>query len=292
MLGTIVSQRDSKWANIKVGAGDGTIGQVGCTITSLGYLVGLTPDKVNERINAVGGYSVNLVLWGKMLEAIGVQCYRYTTYDNTKVKEAIASDGAVLGEVSAVAIGGTGKHWVVMTGDGKVQDPWTGKERPTSDFTFTGYTTVKFDKSKMGNYTSDDYYMGLDLNNKDSMRECVKIWARLQAGDLVEAKDYVPKATYDAIKSSLEQSGLTINGLNSTISSLEAKVSSEPDRTKVAIDQAKAEQKKVFDVSEAQYQTRITQLETELANPIPLAIRYIGEHWFGIKVEQKPGAEK
>lgn len=190
----IVSQRDPKWANITLGT-SGTIGQYGCTITSLGYLVGLTPDKVNERMKAVGGYANgNLVIWTKVQEAIGVTCYRYYSYDNTKVAEAITSSGAVLGEVDAAAIGGTGKHWVVMIGNKKVQDPWTGVERPTSDFNFTGYTTVVFDKSKMGEYTDDSQYRGYDLNNKESMKICVDDHIKVAEGQLVE------KTTYETLK--------------------------------------------------------------------------------------------
>ncbi len=181
---TIVSQRDERWAGIMVGSGDKNIGQAGCTITALGYLVGLTPDKVNAELNRVAGYQVNLVIWAKVAEAIGVTCYRHKGYedaDNDKVAEAIARDGACLGEVDAAAIGGTGKHWVVMTGDHKCQDPWTGTERPTSDFHFTGYTTTSFDRAKMGNYpeiVNGNMYgvPALDLNNAESMKLCVDVY--------------------------------------------------------------------------------------------------------------------
>lgn len=194
----IVSQRDPKWANVKLGTSTTTIGGYGCTITSLGYLVGLTPDKVNERMLAVGGYSNgNLVLWGKVQEAIGVTCYRYTSYDNSKVAESITANGAVLGEVDASAIGGTGKHWVVMIGNKKVQDPWTGAERPTSDFSFTGYTTVVFDKSKMGNYVDENIYRNYDLTNKESMKVCVDDHIKVVEGF------YVEKTQYESIKGQL-----------------------------------------------------------------------------------------
>lgn len=190
----IVSQRDVKWKDIKVGSGTSTIGQVGCTITALGYLVGLTPDKVNEKINAVGGYQVNLVIWTKMQEAIGVTCYRYYGWDNQKVLDAITANGAVLGEVDAAAIGGTGKHWVVLTGNKKCQDPWTGTERPTSDFNFTGYATVVFDKSEMGNYVNDNIYREYDLTNKESMKVCVDDHIKVSEGF------YVEKTLYETLK--------------------------------------------------------------------------------------------
>lgn len=195
----IVSQRDPKWSSIKLGTSATTIGGYGCTITCLGYLVGMTPDKVNERMNAVGGYaSGNLVIWTKVQEAIGVTCYRYTTYDNAKVLEAIANNGACLAEVDAKAIGGTGKHWIVLVGNKLAQDPWFGEERPTSNYTFTGYTTVVFDKSKMGQYTSDTY-RGYDLTNKDSMKVCIDDHIKVVEGQLVD------KSQYEAIKGQLSE---------------------------------------------------------------------------------------
>lgn len=186
----IVSQRDNKWSGIKVGSGDATIGQVGCTITCLGYCVGMTPDKVNEAMKRVGGYQVNLVIWSKTLEAIGVKSYRYTAYDNTKVLEAISNNGACLVEVDAKSIGGTGRHWVVFTGNKKCQDPWTGTERPTTDFTPTGYATVEFDKSKMGNYQNDNSYKGIDLTNTDSVKICVDVWFSVMSGDYIKKIDF------------------------------------------------------------------------------------------------------
>lgn len=193
----IVSQRDPRWSNITLGT-SGTIGQYGCTITSLGYLVGLTPDKVNERMNAVGGYANgNLVIWTKIQEAIGVTCYRYYGWDNQKVLDAISANGAVLGEVDGAAIGGTGKHWIVLTGNKMCQDPWTGKERPTSDFSFTGYTTVVFDKSKLGNYVNDNIYRDYDLTNKESMKVCVDDHIKVSEGF------YVEKTQYESIKGQL-----------------------------------------------------------------------------------------
>ena len=67
-MSNIVSQRDPQWGNIKLGTSNVNISGYGCTITCLGYLVGLTPDKVNERMNTVGGYSNgNLVIWTKVL---------------------------------------------------------------------------------------------------------------------------------------------------------------------------------------------------------------------------------
>ena len=210
----IVSQRDSKWSSIKVGDGSATIGQVGCTITCLGYLVGLTPEKVNEKLKAVKGYQVNLVIWSKTAEAIGVASYRYTTYNNDAVVDAISKNGAVLGEVDAKAIGGTGKHWVVMTGNGKVQDPWFGEERPTSNYTFTGYTIVVFDKTKLGKYEDINMYRGYDLTNRESMKVCVDQQIKVVEGLLVD------KSQYESVKGQLTESQKRNDELSSELGAI------------------------------------------------------------------------
>jgi archaellum component FlaC len=149
----IVSQRDNRWGGIKLGTSSTTIASHGCAITSLGYTVGKYPDYVNERMKSVGGFSNgNLVIWSKVKEAIGVEAYRYTTYDNAKVLEAINLYGCCLVEVDARVIGGTGKHWAVFVGGGKAQDPWFGQEKPTSIYTCTGYAIIKADKAGVGKY--------------------------------------------------------------------------------------------------------------------------------------------
>ena len=220
---TIVSQRDPKWVNTTLGT-SGTIGQYGCTITSLGYLVGLTPDKVNDRMKAVSGYaSGNLVLWGKVQEAIGVTCYRYYGWDNQKVLDAIAANGAVLGEVDASAIGGSGKHWVVLVGDKKCQDPWTGVERPTSDFNFTGYTTVVFDKSKLGNYVNDNIYRDYDLTNKESMKICVDDHIKVAEGVYVEKNHYeLLKGQFTSLTSQNEELSKKLGDATSSLNTANA----------------------------------------------------------------------
>lgn len=222
---TIVSQRDSKWSGVKLGTSSVTIGSHGCTITALGYLVGLTPDKVNERLIAVSGYAnTNLVIWSKVAEAIGVACYRYTTYNNDLVKEAIEKNGAVLGEVDAQAIGGTGKHWVVMIGSGKVQDPWFGEERPTSNYNFTGYTVAVFDKSKLGNYQVEPV-VDPCLNYKkelDEKREHISNLEQQVAGLLGEKKQLLLqidelKGEMGSVRGDLATSLSKIEGLNNSL---------------------------------------------------------------------------
>lgn len=138
----ILSQRDPRWANIKLGTSNSTIYFYGCTITSLAMILGTTPDVVNRRLKDVDGFSNgNLIVWSKVEAAFpGIKAKRVRGYDNNDVLYNIPN---VLVEVPAYPIGGNGSHWVVYTGNKQLADPWTGKIRPTSDFPNpTGYTVL------------------------------------------------------------------------------------------------------------------------------------------------------
>jgi hypothetical protein len=97
-------------------------------------IIGTTPDVVNQRLKAVNGFLGNLVIWAKIPVAFpGIQVRRVFSYNNDDVKNNVPN---VLAEVPSTAIGGTtGKHWVVFIGNQRCNDPWTGLERATSDFT-------------------------------------------------------------------------------------------------------------------------------------------------------------
>ena len=143
----IYSQRDFKWINEQIGNTPSTIGNYGCTITCIGMLAGITPSEVNKRLTDVGGYLNDLVRWTKIEEAIPWLEFEWRgySYDNTKVKEAIEKNGGCLVEVDfdgATATPGD-RHWVLFTGDGKMQDPWTGTIEPTSKYKILkGYSII------------------------------------------------------------------------------------------------------------------------------------------------------
>lgn len=138
----ILGQRDPRWANIYLGFSTTYIKDYGCTITCLAMILGTTPAIVNERLKAVNGFaSGNLVIWAKIEEAFpGIKIRRVWSYDNADVKANVPN---VLVEVPAAPIGGSGSHWVRYIGGGKLHDPWTAKERLTSDFPNpTGYCVI------------------------------------------------------------------------------------------------------------------------------------------------------
>lgn len=128
----LLSQRDTRWANIKLGTSNQTIGGYGCTITCLAMILDTTPDVVNDKLLSVNGYaSGNLVIWDKIKEAFpGAEVHRVWNYNNDDV---LANVPNVLVEVDGTPIGGY-KHWVVYIGNHKLNDPWDGTKKPTSSY--------------------------------------------------------------------------------------------------------------------------------------------------------------
>lgn len=135
------NQRDPRWAHIGLGDGSTTIGYSGCTVSAIGDVLGLTPDVVNEKLKAVGGFLGALVIWAKIEEAFpGVKINRVWSYNNDDVLTHVPN---VIVEVPAAPIGGSGSHWVNYIGNHQLKDPWTGTVRPTSDFPNpTGYCVI------------------------------------------------------------------------------------------------------------------------------------------------------
>jgi hypothetical protein len=129
---TLLSQRDKRWKDIKLGTSNTTLGEYGCTITCISMIIGTTPDVANERLKSVNGFAEgNLVIWSKLEEAFpGIKIKRVWTYDNDDVLKNVPN---VLVEVDGKPIGGY-RHWVVYIGNKRLVDPWTGMEGSTSQY--------------------------------------------------------------------------------------------------------------------------------------------------------------
>src|SRR3990167_2754527 len=142
----ILSQRDSRWANIKLGTSNVTISGYGCTITSLAMMCGLTPDQVNQILRDNGGYAnQNLVIWAKVNLLPGLEFeWRGYQYDNDRVKEAITKYGGCLVEVDFDRTDRVdNRHWVVYVGGGRIYDPWTGTEESIIKYKALGFSVIK-----------------------------------------------------------------------------------------------------------------------------------------------------
>jgi len=138
---TPLSQRDPRWADIKLGTSDKTISTHGCTITCLAMMAGTTPDVVNNRLLAVKGYAdKNLIIWTKIDEALPNLhfVFRHYVYNNEDVKGNLPC----LVEVDGSRIGGK-RHWVLYTGNQQMLDPWYGNLKATNYYPPVAYVIIQ-----------------------------------------------------------------------------------------------------------------------------------------------------
>lgn len=206
----ILSQRTMPWGNELLGFSNLYIHATGCFITVLAEILETTPDDVNNKLKAVNGFAPDVnkqlseVIWAKVAEAFpGVSCNMVTPYDNDAVLNELNLGASVIVEVPAAPIGGTGIHAVRYMGGGLLHDPWTGTERPTSDFPNPiSYVVV----TKQSVATPEavtpvvetpapvaSTYKGLDLTNVDSVKAAIDAW-----DDVANNGVYVRKSDVDA----------------------------------------------------------------------------------------------
>lgn len=205
-----LNQRDSRWANIKLGTStDTTIGSHGCTITCLAMAAGINPNEVNERMMRAGAYAnTNLVNWTKLQAAIPWLQFEFRSYayDNNAVKDAIAKNGYCLIEVDfdGKITTPNDRHWVLYKGNGLMIDPWTGVEKSTGYYPIVkGYAIV----NRVGEpTTSVDEYSGLDLTNDATNLLTAHVWA-----DVVKYGKYKSIEEYNTLNDTkLEQDKIII----------------------------------------------------------------------------------
>jgi len=147
---TPISQRDPKWGNITIGNSTSKISAYGCTITCVAMLADTTPDVVNAFLTAVGGFSVDRIIWTKINETkLGLHfpdMGRQYVYNDVAVREAIEKNGGCLVEVDFDGVVATpsDRHWVLYIGNHQLIDPWTGTIKPTSSYPLVkGYAIIE-----------------------------------------------------------------------------------------------------------------------------------------------------
>jgi len=144
-----LSQRDTRWANQKLGTSSVTIGSYGCTITAISILLETTPNIVNNKMISGGGYAnQNLVNWSKLPIVFSKikKATRYQAYNNDIVSDAIKKYGGCLVEVDGKRIGAN-RHWVLYIGDQKMIDPWFGTVKATSYYPATGCAVIEVENT-------------------------------------------------------------------------------------------------------------------------------------------------
>jgi len=150
------NQRDKRWKDIKLGFGSGSIGNYGCYLVSLcnGLLSkgwDFTPETLNTLLKEKGLYTgefrnyIDVGSLHAILPDIFVSFEKVEPWGAKPTLDEIVKDDVVaLGKVDASVIGGTGTHFILITGKwGKVAviyDPWTGvEERITKRWSEKGF---------------------------------------------------------------------------------------------------------------------------------------------------------
>lgn len=214
------SQRASGNDKIKLGTGDKnttTIASHGCTITCIAMAAGLTPREVNDLFIKHGVYAgsngvFNLVNWTKIQQAIPWLEFEWRNYgyDNDRVAAAIKKNGFCLVEVDFDGTPRTDdKHWVLYTGNQKMNDPWTGTERATGVYSMaTGFAIINKvgQPPSNGGNMADMYTMKsgkqVDLANRESNKVLADVY-----DEVINQGVYIKKAESDAKVIQAEKKG-------------------------------------------------------------------------------------
>lgn len=201
MSDTVLSQRVMPWGNQLLASTNLYIHAVGCFITCIAQIVGTTPDVVNKKLKAVGGFTQDgLVIWAKVSEAFPEFTFTfYQAYNNDIALAAIQDGKKVIAEVSAAPIGGAGLHAVVYIGNQQCADPWTGTVRPTSDFPDVRAMVLVQKHAAQQTPTppaaepapGENMYQGINLNDEASVKAAVDTWKSVEEGQYVTADEYV-----------------------------------------------------------------------------------------------------
>ncbi|RPH55816.1 MAG: DUF3380 domain-containing protein, partial [Chloroflexi bacterium] len=135
-----LSQQDPRWKNTKLGfSNDSTIGAYGCAMTSVcmwlsGFGFPETPDSLNTKLKAAGGYVQDAIIWGAVsaiypkVKHKNLLLCRDTDAPIDAIGNSIAAGQPVLLEVDSSPKSGLQTHWVVaykkMGKDFYILDPW------------------------------------------------------------------------------------------------------------------------------------------------------------------------
>jgi hypothetical protein len=140
------SQRDSRWADDRLGTSRYTLGEAGCVVTAFASLASqydpdLTPADVNEWLSENDGYvNGGLTRWAKAGEMVDqLEFVRYHTWRDSgdvadmDVVRRILQEAPAIIQVDFYPGGGLDSHFVlgleIVDGDLLIMDPWTGTRR-------------------------------------------------------------------------------------------------------------------------------------------------------------------
>jgi hypothetical protein len=147
-----LSQMDPDWKDKLLGFDTkSTIGEYGCLLTSISMVVNYfgyeeTPDTLNEKMKAVGGFQGAFIIPAKIPAALPgmlyrnyVQCYEHPA-PLTEIDAALSAERPVIVEIDRSPSSGVQSHWVVIYNKEKEEDdylildpwPYPASSQPTA----------------------------------------------------------------------------------------------------------------------------------------------------------------
>ncbi len=133
------SQQDPRWKNIPLGSGPDSIGYFGCALTSVamlssGWGFDETPDTLNAKLKANGGYVHEAIVWAGItkiypdVKSTGLTLVSYPPAPISQINSSLASGQPVILEVDFSPAPGLQTHWIVayavFGNDYLILDPW------------------------------------------------------------------------------------------------------------------------------------------------------------------------
>ena len=204
----ILSQRDARWGFKPIGGSTSTIGQYGCTITSLAMLsdwYGCYHDPA--WMAKYLAFQDDLVLWGSITEKT---CFKFVyRYYADKHKDMLPRlEEAMAGKTTSCLLQLQNRHWVVgIKSIGWyywVADPWTGSRRLIGKGLVSGGAVFDQKKTELG------YVKGIDVSHYQGKID----WARVREDGIkfaickcTQGLNY-KDPTYDENKKGVRENGI------------------------------------------------------------------------------------
>ena len=117
------SQQDPRWKDDRLGKGRGSMGSVGCAVTSVamytsgwGFLE--TPGSLNQKLKSVGGFVGQAIVWSAVSRLYPqIKLTALTLCENSAaplddIDASLAGGQPVIVEVDFSPSGGLQTHWV------------------------------------------------------------------------------------------------------------------------------------------------------------------------------------
>lgn len=226
-LPKIYSQLDNRWKDIKIGNSNTTIGQVGCLLTCASMVATYfgheeTPATLVKKV----AFSGNLWIWGQLTNLYPDIVFQkivntpspLTTAQMNEIKKAIDEKCPVFLQVDVVpSTTALDEHWVLAVDyngdDFTIVNPYGGYSHKITDYGVKPQLLIWAYAWYKGN-VADNYYKGIDLNNKESVKVCVDTWHQVAVEGL-----FIKKEDHEKVLAEKEN---TIANLNQQINNLNA----------------------------------------------------------------------